>query len=339
MQNMLVGIKPTVGRISRYGVIPITADQDTAGPMARSVTDARDHARRARKRRPIRTTRRRRTCTPPPGRDYRSSCALTGLRGKRIGIPRAIFYDPFLLPGGTAPSGRPHRAADRDHERGHRRAQGARRHRRRSREHPERDRSGSRQQQPAAGDVRRLQSDRRELLDRVQVRLQARFRSLPSVPRIIGACQIAHRTAAVQYRERGQQRDPISPGSAGHVRRDGPDDRPRPVSARPRKGHPSSPTRTACAKRSRSTTSTRCCSPGRTRPRSPRAQDFRPLSCRMASFRMRRTHCISSGLQRQDQPFGVGFTGLDCSEPGLIEIAYAVRDRRRRSGLPPSATP
>src|SRR5438309_5038748 len=39
-QNMLVGIKPTLGRISRYGVIPITADQDTAGPMARTVTDA-----------------------------------------------------------------------------------------------------------------------------------------------------------------------------------------------------------------------------------------------------------------------------------------------------------
>src|SRR5580700_7596928 len=37
-QTMLVGIKPTVGRISRYGIIPITADQDTAGPMARSVT-------------------------------------------------------------------------------------------------------------------------------------------------------------------------------------------------------------------------------------------------------------------------------------------------------------
>src|SRR5580700_3124203 len=39
-QNMLAGIKPTVGRISRYGVIPITADQDTAGPMAKSVADA-----------------------------------------------------------------------------------------------------------------------------------------------------------------------------------------------------------------------------------------------------------------------------------------------------------
>ncbi len=39
-QNMLAAIKPTVGRISRYGVIPITADQDTAGPMAKTVTDA-----------------------------------------------------------------------------------------------------------------------------------------------------------------------------------------------------------------------------------------------------------------------------------------------------------
>src|SRR6267142_849882 len=39
-QNMLVGIKPTVGRVSRYGVIPITADQDTPGPLAKSVTDA-----------------------------------------------------------------------------------------------------------------------------------------------------------------------------------------------------------------------------------------------------------------------------------------------------------
>src|SRR6476620_10984754 len=39
-QNMLVGIKPTVGRVSRYGVIPITADQDTPGPLAKTVRDA-----------------------------------------------------------------------------------------------------------------------------------------------------------------------------------------------------------------------------------------------------------------------------------------------------------
>jgi len=38
--NMLVGIKPTVGLISRDGIIPITADQDTAGPLTRTVRDA-----------------------------------------------------------------------------------------------------------------------------------------------------------------------------------------------------------------------------------------------------------------------------------------------------------
>jgi amidase len=38
--NGIVGIKPTVGLISRDGIIPITADQDTAGPMTRTVADA-----------------------------------------------------------------------------------------------------------------------------------------------------------------------------------------------------------------------------------------------------------------------------------------------------------
>lgn len=38
--NGLVGIKPTVGIVSRQGIIPIAASQDTAGPMARSVADA-----------------------------------------------------------------------------------------------------------------------------------------------------------------------------------------------------------------------------------------------------------------------------------------------------------
>ena len=102
-QNMLVGIKPTVGRISRWGIIPITADQDTAGPMARTVNDAavllgamegadpHDPA----------TTR----CVPPPGQDYTRFLRLAGLRGKRIGIPRAFYYDPIVLPGNTTASG------------------------------------------------------------------------------------------------------------------------------------------------------------------------------------------------------------------------------------------
>ena len=38
--NGIVGIKPTIGLWSRSGIIPISADQDTAGPMARNVTDA-----------------------------------------------------------------------------------------------------------------------------------------------------------------------------------------------------------------------------------------------------------------------------------------------------------
>ncbi|HTR29017.1 MAG TPA: amidase [Puia sp.] len=38
--NGLVGIKPTVGLLSRNGIIPISATQDTAGPMARTVRDA-----------------------------------------------------------------------------------------------------------------------------------------------------------------------------------------------------------------------------------------------------------------------------------------------------------
>lgn len=40
IQNSVVGIKPTVGLISRDGMIPFTYSQDTAGPFARTVTDA-----------------------------------------------------------------------------------------------------------------------------------------------------------------------------------------------------------------------------------------------------------------------------------------------------------
>ena len=50
-QNMLAAIKPTVGRISRYGVIPITADQDTRRTDGQVRHGRRDHVRRARERR------------------------------------------------------------------------------------------------------------------------------------------------------------------------------------------------------------------------------------------------------------------------------------------------
>jgi len=105
-QNMLAGIKPTVGRISRYGVIPITADQDTAGPMAKTVSDVAIMFGALEGGAPDPNDPATRLCTPPPGRDYTRFLNRTGLRGARIGIPRAFFYDRLTLPGDTSEPGR-----------------------------------------------------------------------------------------------------------------------------------------------------------------------------------------------------------------------------------------
>lgn len=86
--NGVVGIKPTVGLISRSGIIPIAASQDTAGPMARTVRDAallltalagpdpRDAAT---------------TANPRAIADYTRFCDPNGLRGARIGVARQYF--------------------------------------------------------------------------------------------------------------------------------------------------------------------------------------------------------------------------------------------------------
>src|SRR5579871_4245397 len=100
-QNMLAAIKPTVGRISRYGVIPITADQDTAGPMAKSLTDAAIMLGALESASPDPNDPATRTCTPPANRDYTPHLKRDGLKGARIGIPRAFFYDKFTPPGKT----------------------------------------------------------------------------------------------------------------------------------------------------------------------------------------------------------------------------------------------
>lgn len=85
----LVGIKPTLGLISRAGIIPIAHSQDTAGPMARSVkdaalllgvltgTDPRDPAMDA--------------SSGKSSRDYTQFLDPNGLRGTRIGIARQYF--------------------------------------------------------------------------------------------------------------------------------------------------------------------------------------------------------------------------------------------------------
>jgi len=104
-QNMLVGIKPTVGRVSRHGVIPITADQDTPGPMARSVTDAAILLGALEGGAPDPDDEATKACPPPAGRDYTRVLDAGALKGARIGIPRAFYYDKLTLPGDKEPRG------------------------------------------------------------------------------------------------------------------------------------------------------------------------------------------------------------------------------------------
>src|SRR5579872_7256923 len=104
--NMLAAVKPTVGRVSRYGVIPITADQDTAGPMARNVTDAAILLGALESAAPDPNDPATRACPPPAGRDYTRFLRADGLKGARIGIPRAWFYDHIDLPGAAGRGGR-----------------------------------------------------------------------------------------------------------------------------------------------------------------------------------------------------------------------------------------
>lgn len=85
----IVGIKPTLGLISRAGIIPIAHSQDTAGPMARSVRDAaillgvlagvdpRDAETKASARKSF--------------ADYTQFLDANGLRGARLGIARQYF--------------------------------------------------------------------------------------------------------------------------------------------------------------------------------------------------------------------------------------------------------
>jgi amidase len=96
--NMLAAVKPTVGRVSRYGVIPIVADQDTPGPMARTVTDAAILLGALESAKPDPNDPATSRCTPPPNRDYTQFLKRDGLKGARIGIPRAAFYDKLTLP-------------------------------------------------------------------------------------------------------------------------------------------------------------------------------------------------------------------------------------------------
>ena len=103
--NMLAAVKPTVGRVSRYGIIPITADQDTAGPMARTITDAAILLGALEGASPDPNDPATSRCTPPAKRDYTVFLRTDGLKGARIGVPRAFYYDEITPAGAERPRG------------------------------------------------------------------------------------------------------------------------------------------------------------------------------------------------------------------------------------------
>jgi amidase len=103
--NMLVGIRPTLGRISRWGVIPITLDHDMAGPMARTVADAAILLGGMESAAPDPNDPATSVCMPPENRDYRPHLRADALQGARIGIPRAFYYDSVVLADGRTVGG------------------------------------------------------------------------------------------------------------------------------------------------------------------------------------------------------------------------------------------
>ena len=83
----IVGIKPTYGRVSTRGVVPLSFTNDHIGPMARSVEDATLLLNAIAGYDPMDSN-----CLDVPVPDYR--LALQGrVSGLRIGIPRALFYE------------------------------------------------------------------------------------------------------------------------------------------------------------------------------------------------------------------------------------------------------
>ncbi len=102
---MLAAVKPTVGRVSRWGVIPVTYDQDTAGPMTRTVTDAAIMLGAMESASPDPNDPATGICAPPPNRDYTQFLDKDALKSARIGVPRAWFIERYTLPRAGGPSG------------------------------------------------------------------------------------------------------------------------------------------------------------------------------------------------------------------------------------------
>ena len=86
----LVGLKPTVGLVSRAGIIPIASSQDTAGPMCRSVADAAALLGVLAGEDPLDASTA--ACRGHVHPDYTRFLDPKGLQGARLGVPRTRFF-------------------------------------------------------------------------------------------------------------------------------------------------------------------------------------------------------------------------------------------------------
>ena len=352
-QNMLVAIKPTVGRISRYGVIPITADQDTAGPMARTRHRRRDPAGRARRRRPRSqrrghqdAARRRRAATT------RGSSNPRGLQGRAHRHPARL-----LLRQGDAARARRSRAA----------ASTTNRRRSWPRRSTILKQQGAVIVDPAdipsvvatdatnnflswgiCGGLDNAKGKDADCSVVFKYGMKRDFNAWLATPGRRGAGQDPDRAAPVERRASEGGRHQVRPGPARHLGRDGRARRTaratRPTARRTSASRATEGIDAAMKKHNLDALLFPGASGAGDRGQAGLSDGDRALrlraqrSFRAAAARRRAADPFPPGFDAKPAPFGVSFTGMACSEPRLIELAYAFEQATKRR-VPPASAP
>ena len=322
--NMLAAVKPTVGRVSRWGVIPITADQDTAGPMARTVTDAAILLGALEGAEPDPNDPATTRCEPPEGGDYTRFLDADALAGARIGVPRALYYDRDRRARRGRDARWPRGRSAGRHGGGHRGAPRRRGDGRRSGRHPVRDRPrpGHQPALPAAQQRARLRHE-------AGLRRLARFPRRGAPVRTLTELRewnLAHRSMGTLKYEQATPR---------RRRRDRPRGRSRRLRGGPGAG-PRAERRARHRRCPRRVRAGRAAVPGLPRRGHRRAPG---LSDGHRALRPRRRgggSALAGGLRARAAALRRELHGTACSEPELLALAYAFEQATRRREAPPA---
>ena len=339
--NMLVGIRPTIGRISRYGVIPITADHDTAGPMTKTVADAAIMLGAMEGASPDPNDAATRTCTPPPNRDYTKFLNAGGLKGARIGVPRAFYIDRVTLPGEKKPRGgiNAEQAKVMADAIAVLKQQGA--VDRRSGRHSELRGEDRERQLSAVGLLlrrRTRQGQGPELLDQLQVRHEARLQRVARVARPIGAGEVAE---GAHRMEPSPMRKPArsnigSRASTSQMKSIWPPTR-RALDADDAKDRRLSRDQGIDGVLKAHKLDA-FITPGGSGAGIAARAGYPIIAVPFAMVPNAPQQPFPAGFNAKPAPFGVGFVGAQCSEPKLIEIAYAFEQATKKR-VPPASEP